>query len=534
MPNRRSGAVPRQMRTLFHLGVVGDLTDGQLLERCVTRGDEAAELAFAALVERHGPLVMRVCQHVLIDPHDAHDAFQATFLVLIRQTRSLWVRHSLGPWLHRVAYRVACRVRKSNHRRREHERRAAGMRRATVSVDQDWTDVATAIHEEVDRLPECFRLAVVLCDLEGSTHEHAARDLGVPIGTLKSRLTKARALLRGRLTRRGLAVSTATLVALGTLNPAQAATMNSLVDSTVRAALALVSVEAPAVGAIGLRVVLLTEEVLRAMFLSKLRVAWFAMAATAALIVGAVGVSAQQDRDSPSFAKDNGPNQAKTIERIPGELPSTGTAPAHISGSRRMMIARLEEERQQAKTRLERLLQGNRSNNDPLIAHMRRTVDSLDDLLNRIDVVLVDAAEKYPTIFDFTSERAESAGELRRQYDPYDPLRAWDADEEARLQLRRAEAQFKAGFLTKSDWQAARKALEAARQAEADTKAGTQAKPAQPRAKGEGEPATKPGAEAKPGEAWGKGEADVPTKSGAEPKPRVFRYDNDRPATKPF
>ncbi len=419
MPNRRSGPVPRHMRTLFNLGLVGDLTDGQLLERCTTRGGEAAELAFAALVERHGPLVLRVCQHVLIDPHDAHDAFQATFLVLIRQTRSLWVRNSLGPWLHRVAYRVACRVRKSNHRRREHERRAAGMRRVTVSVDHDWKDIATAIHEEVDRLPERFRLPVVLCDLEGSTHEHAARDLGVPVGTLKSRLTKARTLLRGRLIRRGLAFSTAALAAHATFSPAQAAMCSSLADSTVRAAISLVSVEAPAVGAIGSRVVLLTEEVLRAMFLSKLRVVGFTVVATAALAAGAWSVSAQQDAGSRRVAKDSAPDHGKTIERFAGEKPGAGTAPAHISGSRRMMIARLEEEHQQAKTRLERLLRGKRSNNDPLIDHMRRTLDSLDDLLNRIDVVLVAAAEKYPTIFDFTNENAESAEtlSLRAEYE---------------------------------------------------------------------------------------------------------------------
>jgi RNA polymerase sigma factor (sigma-70 family) len=521
MPNRRGGPVPRHMRTLFNLGLVGDLTDGQLLERCTTRGGEPAELAFAALVERHGPLVLRVCQHVLIDPHDAHDAFQATFLVLIRQARSLWVRHSLGPWLHRVAYRVACRLRKSNHRRREHERCAAGMRRATVSVDHDWKDVATAIHEEIDRLPERFRRPVVLCDLEGSTHEHAARDLGVPIGTLKSRLTKARTLLRGRLTRRGLAFSTATLAAQAAFSPAHAAMCSSLVDSTVRAAISLVSVKAPAAGAIGSSVVLLTEEVLRAMFLSKLRVVCFTVGATAALVAVAVSVSAQQAGGSRRFAKDSVPDQGKTVERMPSELPSAGTAPAHISGSRRMMIARLEEERLQAKTRLERLLRGNQSNNDPLIVHMRRTVDSLDDLLNRIDVVLVDAAEKYPTIFDFTSGIAELT-------DLHHPTEA-----SAKATLEWAEKMHDSGFLAKSQWEAARRQYEAARKAEADAKPGAGAKP-QPRAKGEVEPATKPDAQAKPDQPQESAEADVPTKPAAEPKPREIRYDNDQPATKPF
>ena len=103
----RNGAAARQLNALFHLGAAGPLTDGQLLERFATRSGEGAELAFAALVERHGPLVLRVCRSVLRDEHAAHDAFQATFLVLVDKGRSLWVRDSLAPWLHAVAYRVA-------------------------------------------------------------------------------------------------------------------------------------------------------------------------------------------------------------------------------------------------------------------------------------------------------------------------------------------------------------------------------------------------------------------------------------------
>ncbi len=111
MAIRTNGAVLRQLQTLFDLGSIGDLTDGQLLERFTTSGGESAELAFAALVERHGPMVLRVCRSSLQDPNDAQDAFQATFLVLVRKARSLWVQDSLGPWLHRVARRVAARAR---------------------------------------------------------------------------------------------------------------------------------------------------------------------------------------------------------------------------------------------------------------------------------------------------------------------------------------------------------------------------------------------------------------------------------------
>ncbi len=108
MARAGQGAVLRQVRALFDAGTIGGLTDGQLLERFTTRGGEAAELAFAALVERHGPMVLRTCRAVLRDPHDAHDAFQATFLVLVRRAGSLWARDSLAPWLHQVARRTAC------------------------------------------------------------------------------------------------------------------------------------------------------------------------------------------------------------------------------------------------------------------------------------------------------------------------------------------------------------------------------------------------------------------------------------------
>ena len=110
MRTRPAGSIHRQLGTVFNLGTTGDVTDGQLLERFATRGGEAGELAFAALVERHGPMVLRVCRHALGNANDAEDAFQVTFLILVKQARSLWVADSLGPWLHRVAHRVATRA----------------------------------------------------------------------------------------------------------------------------------------------------------------------------------------------------------------------------------------------------------------------------------------------------------------------------------------------------------------------------------------------------------------------------------------
>ena len=202
MAKTKNGAVFRQIRTLYGVGTIGDLGDGQLLERFTTDRGETAELAFAILVERHGPMVLRVCRGVLSDWHETEDAFQATFLVLVKKARGLWVRDSLGPWLHRVAFRTASSARKSAALRRRCEEKAAVAIAEEPARSTD--DLGPILHEEIERLPERFRIPVVLCDLESRTHQQAARHLGWPIGTVKSRLARGRERLRERLARRGL------------------------------------------------------------------------------------------------------------------------------------------------------------------------------------------------------------------------------------------------------------------------------------------------------------------------------------------
>ena len=195
----KRGTVFGHLHTLFNVGTFLDLTDGQLLERFATGRSEAAELAFAVLVERHGPMVLRVCRVVLTDPHEAEDAFQATFLVLVRRARGLWVRDSLGPWLYQVAHRTAKCARASVARRRKLEARAS----STEARELPDIELGRVLHEEIERLPERYRAPLILCDLEGRTHEQAARHLGWPIGTVKSRQCRARERIRDRLTRRG-------------------------------------------------------------------------------------------------------------------------------------------------------------------------------------------------------------------------------------------------------------------------------------------------------------------------------------------
>ncbi len=231
----KDGAVLRQLRMLFNVGTVRELTDGQLLERFATDRGEVAELAFAVLVERHGPMVLRVCRGVLADAHDTQDAFQATFLVLVRKARALWVRDSLGPWLHQVAYRTASCARSAAARRHRHERRAARSEEAAVRPEPP-DELETTLHEEINRLPERYRAPVVLCDLEGCTHDQAARHLGWPVGTVKSRLSRGRERLRGRLLRRGLTPDPGLIAAALKFDASLASISSALVDSTAGAA----------------------------------------------------------------------------------------------------------------------------------------------------------------------------------------------------------------------------------------------------------------------------------------------------------
>jgi len=258
---------------LYHLGPTGELTDGQLLERFAAGSGETAELAFAALVDRHGPIVLRVCRAILRDEHDAQDAFQATFLILVSKARSLWVRDSLAPWLHQVAYRAAHCNRTRIVRRRVHERTVAEKAPAWVSTEVGGEDIGEILHQEIERLPERYRAPVVLCDLEDRTHEQAARHLGCPVGTVKSRLARGRERLRVRLTRRGLAPINDSLGEIAVAEPAPAALAvpAALAGSTVRAALGLEASQTAA-GVVSDPVVVLVEEVLKVAFLAKIRI----------------------------------------------------------------------------------------------------------------------------------------------------------------------------------------------------------------------------------------------------------------------
>ncbi len=275
----------RELETLFRMGAIGDLTDAQLLERFLVGRGEDAEAAFAAVVERHGPMVLRVCRRILADPNDAEDAFQVTFLVLARKARAIARRALLANWLYGVAVRTSKEVRKSNARRRAREGQGEDMARAQSARAEDSGELRSVIDEELSRLPDTFRAPVVLCNLEGKTHKEAAHLLGVPVGTVSSRLVRARGLLRSRLARRGLDPSDA--------DPPRDSTPMAvpqvLIAATSRAAVRLAT-GAPLVGAVPAYLATITEEVLKTMLIARLTSRGFLVSTFLCLALGAASV----------------------------------------------------------------------------------------------------------------------------------------------------------------------------------------------------------------------------------------------------
>ncbi len=397
-----------QLRTLYQLGAIGDRSDRQLLEQFVVGEAEPAELAFEALVQRHGPMVRGVCAALLRNPHDAQDAFQATFLVLAcaKPACSGFTTPS-GPWLHRVARRVAVRVQVSARRRRAFERRAAesearALRNRRVATPDGRSSPST---RKSTACPQRYRVPVVLCHLEGQSHELAAKTLRLPVGTIKSRLHRAREILRGRLSRRGVAFSASLLTAEIAASAAKAGISLSLLTPLLRAS---ARAGLPQAGECGVspRTVHLVEEAIKTMFLTRIRIGVAITLLAACLAAGAAGVVAEQGA---------GPETTATTSLTPARTagpatapPGQSPAPSYIRQSRKMIVERLEQELAVARERLDRTSRRVRDTNDPALVRARKTADTLAGLMARIDDVLVDAVDEFPTMFDFSNAEAES------------------------------------------------------------------------------------------------------------------------------
>jgi RNA polymerase sigma factor (sigma-70 family) len=318
MTPRQSSVVMRQVRQL-----VTDwseaLSDAQLLQQFVARRDEAA---FAVLVRRHGGMVLGVCRSVLHHAEDAEDACQATFLVLARRAVAIRKPDALASWLHGVAYRLAHKARTAAARRRHCERQAARPL-PTVVDNMTWQELRHILHEELERLPEKYRLPIILCCLEGRTRDEAAQQLGWTFGVLKGMLDRGREVLRRRLERRGLLLSAPLLA---TTLTADAALSAALTEVMARSAIA------STVGAGSTQAAALADTLLRGTAAANLRSAFLVLVVgVVAVAAGAVFVHRPPVAGDPPGSADTGHPSAPSHSDLfgdplpPGALARMGT-----------------------------------------------------------------------------------------------------------------------------------------------------------------------------------------------------------------
>jgi RNA polymerase sigma factor (sigma-70 family) len=313
----------RELERLFNDGSLGTLSDGQLLDRLVERREASA---FEAIVERFGPLVLGVCRRVLRDHHDAEDAFQATFLVLARKAPSVMPREKLRNWLYGVAFHTAMKARAIRAKRRVRERRVSHPTESEAMPDERVEELLARLDREVTRLPEKYRMPIILCELEGKTHRQAAEQLGWPVGTVSGRLSRAKALLASRLSRGEIALTVGSLAVLLARDGVSACVPPELVHSTSRAA------SLATAGVVSARVAALTGEVLKTMLLKKLKVLTAMFLVALAVAAGGTSLAYRaQATEPPSQQTDSqiANEQSTPTELVKDEIPQPkSTEPA--------------------------------------------------------------------------------------------------------------------------------------------------------------------------------------------------------------
>jgi RNA polymerase sigma factor (sigma-70 family) len=409
MPHASSQAFTDHLQTLFGAGTCAGLSDGELIERFRTGQDEGSEHAFEALVTRHGPMVLGVCRNILSDPVDVHDAFQATFLVLARRANAIRNRGAVGSWLYGVALRVAARGRVSSIRRQIRNRRSiaaagAGSPELSLVASIERDDAAATVHQEVNRLPEKYRAPVVLCYLEGLSHVEAAAQLSWPVGTVRSRLARARDRLRSRLTRRGVTSASA----LGPLAPfflsdAAASTAAAsplpahLATSVARLATRLTIGQTATAGLLPAAALELAQGVLTTMIIKK---SIIACCAVLALGIAAAGGGALVIR--PSRAQDPAPGPAGTPTSIPAPPAAQAAKPVGIDPQLEMLIAAARARVEAQKAYYE---------------EGRITVDRFIDGLERLQRILLIAAKTDPERIEIRERHLRWLAEIENRED---------------------------------------------------------------------------------------------------------------------
>ena len=338
MVKGRTSDAFRQVASVFRDGTLAGISDREILERFVEDRDEAA---FELLLKRHGPMVLNVCRQTLFDGHEVEDAFQATFLALVCKASSLRVEGSLGPWLYRVASRTSARARANRRRRRERERSGDALPELPTCDEPDHAEISRVVQEELTRLPERIRAPLVLCYLQGMTHEQAARQLHCPVGTVRSRLARGRESLLRRITSRGLMIPVAAVSSALESSARASIVPPHLSKSLIKVATRFASGSASIAGRVGVSasVAALLEGVLSVMRFQKLAslaTAFGAVGTLAAVVASSPWHAAGQTgygRDNPSrrsYARSVGPDGRAigSLQQKPG--PDTYTKTYYV------------------------------------------------------------------------------------------------------------------------------------------------------------------------------------------------------------
>jgi len=314
---------------------MSEQSDGALLRAFLGNDNQPA---FEALVRRHGPMVLRVCRRALGNAHDADDAFQATFLVLARQARTIRKRESLASWLHGVAHRMTTHAKRAAARRHRHESRANSREPRDPALSAAWQEIRVLLDEEIERLPEALRTTFVLCCLENQSCLEAARLLGLQEATVWKRLRRARKLLQERLTRRGVSLAAVLAAAAVGANAAFAGVPRSLVRPTVKAAAEVAAGRNFAGGSVSAQVISLVEGVTQAMFVSKCKTVILLQLGTALVGTGLGWAALRCAAAEPMPFAAQAPQQA-AIEGSKKEQRQLADAPKQTEGNDHVKVS---------------------------------------------------------------------------------------------------------------------------------------------------------------------------------------------------
>jgi RNA polymerase sigma factor (sigma-70 family) len=379
MASASRGDVYQQIARLYGEGTLSGLGDGQLLDRYVKFQDEAA---FEALVNLHGPMVFGLCRRLLRDPRDIEDAFQATFLILVRKAPTIRDRGLLSNWLFGVAYRVARRARTNTLRRRDREVAGANLEVPAPPQAAANLEFGPELDRELHRLPLKYRVPLILCYLEGHTHDEAAATINCPVGTVRSRLARGRDLLRRRLTSLGHA-PTAAILAQSTAVPQSLKTEAvppSLVAATVEAALRIGATKTIHAGAASASALALTQGVLATMKLAQWKTFALAILATGVSAGGVVAIAYAPRQD------------ANNLQKPASETGKAAYPPGMFKADMRKPFVRTVPD---TETRLNAIEQ------------------KLDQLLSRLNAAAAPAAATQPPGDPFQSAPASARSEMR-------------------------------------------------------------------------------------------------------------------------